>query len=189
MIFRLEAAVSLAEGCIFFGMPLTASVIMKSYCTKLWATCVRWRVHDVLEVAVRWCCVVLWWAPASMQVPDALTPPAAAAAEGHGAPSPATTSSVSAVEGARLRPGLAMSQDGRSWARIEGDHHSGALFDVGGPGEWDELMVGRPQVSLKAACIFIEAQEQQMADRTVLAVATSIGEEGTYIQTSDLEFM
>jgi hypothetical protein len=42
--------------------------------------------------------------------------------------------------------GLAMSQDGRNWARIEGDHHSGALFDVGAPGEWDELFVGQPQV-------------------------------------------
>jgi hypothetical protein len=44
-------------------------------------------------------------------------------------------------------PGLAMSQDGRNWARIEGDHHSGALFDVGAPGQWDELFVGQPQVS------------------------------------------
>lgn len=50
------------------------------------------------------------------------------------------------VEGLRLRPGLAMSQDGRNWARIEADHHSGALFDVGQPGEWDELFIGGPQV-------------------------------------------
>lgn len=39
-------------------------------------------------------------------------------------------------------------QDGRNWARIEGDHHSGALFDVGEPGQWDELFVGAPQVSV-----------------------------------------
>lgn len=51
------------------------------------------------------------------------------------------------VEGVRMRPGLAMSQDARNWARIEGDHHSWALFDVGGPGEWDQLLVGRPAVS------------------------------------------
>ena len=51
------------------------------------------------------------------------------------------------VEGLRLRPGLAMSQDGRNWARIEADHHSGALFDVGEQGEWDELFVGSPQVN------------------------------------------
>ena len=50
------------------------------------------------------------------------------------------------VEGLCMRPGLAMSQDGRNWARIEADHHSGALFDVGEPGEWDELFVGTPQV-------------------------------------------
>ena len=48
------------------------------------------------------------------------------------------------IEGLRTRPGLAMSQDGRNWARIEGEHHTGALFDVGAPGEWDELFVGHP---------------------------------------------
>nr|CAD1826460.1 unnamed protein product [Ananas comosus var. bracteatus] len=36
-------------------------------------------------------------------------------------------------------PGLAVSQDGRHWARIEGEHHSGALIDVGAPREWDSL--------------------------------------------------
>jgi hypothetical protein len=54
--------------------------------------------------------------------------------------------SSSTLEGFKLRPGLAMSQDGRNWARIEADHHTGALFDVGEPGEWDELFVGAPQV-------------------------------------------
>jgi hypothetical protein len=49
-------------------------------------------------------------------------------------------------EGVMLRPGLAMSQDGRNFARIEADHHTGALFDVGAPGEWDELFIGSPQV-------------------------------------------
>ncbi|WPT17716.1 hypothetical protein PSENEW3_00005718 [Picochlorum sp. SENEW3] len=49
-------------------------------------------------------------------------------------------------EGLRTRPGLAMSQDGRNFARIEGDHHTGALFDVGEPGEWDALFIGAPQV-------------------------------------------
>lgn len=43
-------------------------------------------------------------------------------------------------------PGLAMSQDGRHWARIEGEHHSGALFDVGKEGEWDSLFISSPQV-------------------------------------------
>ncbi|KAK6788831.1 hypothetical protein RDI58_012629 [Solanum bulbocastanum] len=43
-------------------------------------------------------------------------------------------------------PGLAMSQDGRHWARIEGEHHSGALFDVGFDGEWDSLFIGSPKV-------------------------------------------
>ncbi|XP_009603669.1 uncharacterized protein LOC107767450 [Nicotiana tabacum] len=43
-------------------------------------------------------------------------------------------------------PGLAMSQDGRHWARIEGEHHSGALFDVGIEGEWDSLFIASPKV-------------------------------------------
>ncbi|CAN0896534.1 hypothetical protein LINGRAHAP2_LOCUS18555 [Linum grandiflorum] len=43
-------------------------------------------------------------------------------------------------------PGLAISQDGRHWARIEGDHHSGALFDIGSDGEWDSLFIAGPQV-------------------------------------------
>ncbi len=38
------------------------------------------------------------------------------------------------------------SQDGRNWARIEAEHHTGALFDVGSEGEWDELFIGGPQV-------------------------------------------
>lgn len=43
-------------------------------------------------------------------------------------------------------PGLAISQDGRHWARIEGEHHSGALFDVGSEKEWDSLFISSPQV-------------------------------------------
>ncbi|CAK9140051.1 unnamed protein product [Ilex paraguariensis] len=43
-------------------------------------------------------------------------------------------------------PGLAMSQDGRHWARIEGEHHSGALFDVGLNGEWDSMFIAAPHV-------------------------------------------
>ncbi|WIA38670.1 hypothetical protein OEZ86_001976 [Tetradesmus obliquus] len=51
-----------------------------------------------------------------------------------------------AVEGLRMRPGLAMSQDGRNWARIEADHHTWALFDVGEAGQWDAAYIGHPQV-------------------------------------------
>ena len=40
-------------------------------------------------------------------------------------------------------PGLAISQDGRHWARIEGDHHTGALFD-------DPLSVESPKVVFHA---------------------------------------
>lgn len=43
-------------------------------------------------------------------------------------------------------PGLACSQDGRHWARIEGDHHSGALLEVGSRGEWDSLFIAAPHV-------------------------------------------
>ncbi len=37
-------------------------------------------------------------------------------------------------------------QDGRHWARIEGEHHTGAVLDVGEAGQWDELFIGGPQV-------------------------------------------
>lgn len=43
-------------------------------------------------------------------------------------------------------PGLAMSQDGKNWARIEGDHHSGALIDVGSDNEWDNLFIAGAKV-------------------------------------------
>ncbi|XP_068641284.1 uncharacterized protein [Aristolochia californica] len=43
-------------------------------------------------------------------------------------------------------PGLAISQDGRHWARIEGEHHTGALFDVGAGGKWDSLFIAAPRV-------------------------------------------
>lgn len=41
-----------------------------------------------------------------------------------------------------------MSQDGLNWARIEGEHHTGAVLDVGEEGEWDELFITNPQASL-----------------------------------------
>lgn len=37
-------------------------------------------------------------------------------------------------------------QDGRNWARIEADHHTHALFDVGAEGEWDSTFISHPQV-------------------------------------------
>ncbi|KAG6508844.1 uncharacterized protein LOC121982181 [Zingiber officinale] len=43
-------------------------------------------------------------------------------------------------------PGLAISQDGRYWARIEGEHHSGALFEIGSAGEWDSSFVESPKL-------------------------------------------
>lgn len=51
-----------------------------------------------------------------------------------------------AIEGLRTRPGLALSQDGVNWARIEAGHHSGALFDTGEAAEFDELGIASPQV-------------------------------------------
>ena len=46
------------------------------------------------------------------------------------------------------RVGLCLSQDGRNWARVEGEHHTGALFDVGEPGTWDSACVREPKVLL-----------------------------------------
>lgn len=44
-----------------------------------------------------------------------------------------------------LRPGCAVSRDGLHWNRVPGPYR-GALLDVGGPGEFDEFMLGWPQV-------------------------------------------
>ena len=55
---------------------------------------------------------------------------------------------VDGVEGVRTRPGLCLSQDGRNWARIEGEHHTHAVFDVGNEGEWDELCIRDPKLLL-----------------------------------------
>lgn len=49
-------------------------------------------------------------------------------------------------KGLLVRPGLALSQDGRNWARVEGDHHTGALFDVGPKGSFDAGGVSEPNV-------------------------------------------
>ncbi|XP_015956779.3 LOW QUALITY PROTEIN: uncharacterized protein LOC107481080 [Arachis duranensis] len=43
-------------------------------------------------------------------------------------------------------PGLAVSHDGRHWARVEGEHHNGALFDVGDERDWDSLFISSPSV-------------------------------------------
>ncbi|KAI3729211.1 hypothetical protein L6452_17864 [Arctium lappa] len=51
----------------------------------------------------------------------------------------------------RSLAGLAMSQDGRHWARIEGEHHSGSLFDLGSEGEWDSMFIASPQVVFHAS--------------------------------------
>lgn len=51
-------------------------------------------------------------------------------------------------------PGLAISQDGRHWARIEGDHHTGALFSVAEEGEksrgWEARCIVAPKVVMHA---------------------------------------
>ncbi|XP_034599575.1 uncharacterized protein [Setaria viridis] len=51
-------------------------------------------------------------------------------------------------------PGLAISQDGRNWARIEGDHHTGALLGVGEEGEeprgWEARCIAAPKLVMHA---------------------------------------
>ncbi len=67
-----------------------------------------------------------------------------------------------------------LSQDGRNWARIEGEHHSGALFDAGDGGEWDAAFVGAPMVrktgvsSLK----FCESHDDSVSADMSLKTAT-----------------
>ena len=51
----------------------------------------------------------------------------------------------------RWLPGLAISQDGRHWARIEGEHHTGALIDAEEPGDGDSTSLAAPRVVFHAA--------------------------------------
>ena len=51
-----------------------------------------------------------------------------------------------AVKGVATRIGVALSQDGVHWSRIEGPHHTGALLDVGDAGGWDALCMMRPSI-------------------------------------------
>lgn len=87
--------------------------------------------------------------------PDGLPLPASvSSAEGLGGEPDA--SPPNPLEGLRTRAGLALSQDGVHWARVEGaDHHTGALLDAAGSdgagnggdeGAWDASFVGAPQV-------------------------------------------
>uniref|UniRef100_A0A0E0AVQ5 Glycosyl hydrolase family 32 N-terminal domain-containing protein n=1 Tax=Oryza glumipatula TaxID=40148 RepID=A0A0E0AVQ5_9ORYZ len=75
--------------------------------------------------------------------------------ERFGSPFPAAA--AAAAEDVPALPGLAISQDGRHWARIEGDHHTGALLGVGEEEEggdprrgWEARCVAAPKVVLHA---------------------------------------
>jgi hypothetical protein len=46
----------------------------------------------------------------------------------------------------RSRAGLAMSQDGKNWARLEAEHHTAAVLDAGDEGDWDASFIASPQV-------------------------------------------
>ncbi|EPS67925.1 hypothetical protein M569_06850 [Genlisea aurea] len=48
------------------------------------------------------------------------------------------------MESRKSLPGLAISQDGRNWARIEGGHHTGALLDA--PHQRDAMFIASPHV-------------------------------------------
>jgi hypothetical protein len=86
--------------------------------------------------------------PAGLPLP----PAAEALASGEGG----TLASPAPLEGLRTRAGLALSQDGVHWARVEGtDHHTGAVLDAGeesgddasaASAPWDAAFVGAPQV-------------------------------------------
>lgn len=55
-------------------------------------------------------------------------------------------SNGAAIAGLRSRIGVAMSKDGEHFARVEGEHPSGCVLDVGMPGAFDELFVAGPNV-------------------------------------------
>jgi len=86
-------------------------------------------------------------APPGLPLPPAAAAAAAAAAAGGAAPGDAPAATNTPLEGLRTRAGLALSQDGVHWARVEGaDHHTGAVLDAGEGDGWDAAFVGAPQV-------------------------------------------
>jgi hypothetical protein len=83
--------------------------------------------------------------PGGLPLPPAAAAEAAKGGEQGGSPAP--------LEGLRTRAGLALSQDGVHWARVEGaDHPTGAVLDAadedsgGASPPWDAAFVGAPQV-------------------------------------------
>jgi predicted GH43/DUF377 family glycosyl hydrolase len=50
------------------------------------------------------------------------------------------------VKGSKLRIGVAISQDGINWSRVEGEHADGSVIACGQPGEFDESLVSHPNV-------------------------------------------
>lgn len=60
----------------------------------------------------------------------------------------ASAGSTEGVEltGMELRIGVALSQDGINWSRLEGEHANGAALDIGKDGDFDSTMAGWPQV-------------------------------------------
>uniref|UniRef100_A0ACD6A159 Uncharacterized protein n=1 Tax=Avena sativa TaxID=4498 RepID=A0ACD6A159_AVESA len=74
-------------------------------------------------------------------------------------------------------PGLAISQDGRHWARIEGDHHTGALIGVGEdcPEGWEKRCAAAPKVVMHAdgdLRMYYHSFDE-MSQRHAIAVARS----------------
>eukprot|EP00638_Chattonella_subsalsa_P005044 CAMPEP_0117762196 /NCGR_PEP_ID=MMETSP0947-20121206/17781_1 /TAXON_ID=44440 /ORGANISM="Chattonella subsalsa, Strain CCMP2191" /LENGTH=431 /DNA_ID=CAMNT_0005583431 /DNA_START=50 /DNA_END=1345 /DNA_ORIENTATION=- len=62
--------------------------------------------------------------------------------EQYGLKNPSATGKV----GIRTRIGVAVSQDGVNWGRVEGEHPSGCILDVGKENEFDSLYLHSPQV-------------------------------------------
>ena len=80
-------------------------------------------------------------------------------------PWPASQGRLHTAWQCRARPGLAMSQDGRNWARIEGPHHTGALFDVGQDGEPDATFAASPQVLISSSNVMQGAVKPWSSER------------------------
>jgi len=64
-----------------------------------------------------------------------------------------------------MRIGLALSQDGLNFARIEGEHYTHAVFDFGKEGEWDALGASAPQVCCDVAPAFSLLLQAKSAQR------------------------
>lgn len=84
-----------------------------------------------------------------------------------------------AVQGRRSRIGVALSQDGRNWARVEGPHHTGAVLWGGEKdGDFDARGVFAPRVILNGPKDFMMYYHTECAETGKASIGMATSKDG-----------